>query len=235
MVQQRAEENAKNGYSKPGATAKRALVSIAAGLSRKSSSKRIVLSRAAPTGGITSSPVAARATSTAGRPPQLTSTERGTYKDSHGSPIWVTDLVKRIFGRIDMDLASSREDNKRIGSRGFYSKSNPCPAVLKHITGEVLYTNPPGPSEHVVRFWNTWCRGIGDGAEGAFLFFSADHIRLVTEHPDIPLHVLIPHKRLKFHGNKTQCSWVSALVSTKPPKLETDWLLGHWLIWEPHR
>lgn len=145
-----------------------------------------------------------------------TSRKRGTYRDDHGTPDWVLDLHRATFDKIDIDLASNAIDQMRIGARIWYSAQKPCPAKLAFdVAGRVVWCNPPGPSAGVIWFWKTWCDCIRRGAEGSFLVFSIDHVRMLQNESDVLLHAtFLP--RLKFTGNKQQAAIASVLVSTKP-------------------
>ena len=169
---------------------------------------------------------------TKGRPPQLTSTERGTYRDDHGTPAHVIELHRRIHCTIDIDLASDAQAQKIVRARRYYSLEKPCPLVvtLPPDPGTV-WCNPPGPSENVIRFWQIWCSCVARGAEGSFLAFSVDHLRFLVP-PPTRCYVLFFEKRLKFVGNRSQAAIASAFVSTRPPKTEVDINeLGPWLEW----
>lgn len=149
------------------------------------------------------------------RPPQLDSRQRGSYRDDHGTPDWVLDMHRGLFKRIDLDLASSAADQRRVGAKKFYSVRDPCPAVPRLPTDAIVWCNPPGPSGKVIWFWETWCRCIRMGAEGSFLVFSIDHLRLLRNRTGISLYAtFLP--RIKFVGNRNQAAIASVLITTKP-------------------
>lgn len=51
-----------------------------------------------------------------------TSAKCGTYQSTWGTPPEIADLVYRLFGRIDLDLASDETANKVIkADHGYYS------------------------------------------------------------------------------------------------------------------
>jgi len=157
-----------------------------------------------------------------------TSRKRGTWSAEHGTPKHVIELVRKMFGRIDVDLASSNEFNESVGALYFFSKEDWCPAHLS-VWGhpQVFYCNPPGPSSEVKRFFDIWQRATDHPNLGAFLVYNIDHWRML--HPSRPLWALMFAKRLKFIGAKHQANFGSVLITTKkPPKG-----FGHIFRWEP--
>jgi hypothetical protein len=165
-----------------------------------------------------------------------TSKKRGTWSAEHGTPEHVIELVHRMFGHIDVDLASSMVFNKMIGAGGIFTKESPCPGDLDagSFNGAIIYCNPPGPSTEVKRFFDIWQRTtrprdslIFRPNHGAFLIYNIDHWRMLQ--PTRPLWVLMFAKRLKFVGAKHQANFGSVLITTKKPPEG----FGHILKWEP--
>jgi hypothetical protein len=158
--------------------------------------------------------------------PHHTSIQRGTYYADWGTPGEVLDLVRYTFGCIDTDLCSSKQHNKIVGARKFYSRLKPCP---EHPRDKgVIWCNPPGPSELVIEFWNRWCWCTEpcQGGEGAFLIFNLDHWRMLHI-PNGEHFVWLPRNRLRFIGAPSQASFPSAVVFTRKPKISN----GHLVAW----
>ena len=163
-----------------------------------------------------------------------TSRKRGTYRDDHGTPIEIINLVREMFGQIDLDLASSRPHNKLVKAKKFYSLSRPCPKLVRPSSDyEVAYCNPPGPPTNVRWFFERFKEWyisdeMGVCGEGAFLICNIDHWRCLTvEH--YGLWVLVLRKRLKYVGARHQANFASVLITTaKPPKG-----FGHVVEWKP--
>jgi hypothetical protein len=165
------------------------------------------------------------------RPPTLDSRAKGTYRDDHGTPDWLLEVVRGMHaGKIHIDLASSFEDNERVGADVFYSVENPCPPAI-NIEGLVgranIYCNPPGPAKKVKWFWDVWKDAVGNGLEGSFLVFSIDHLRLLSPSRYDDLYVCVIRKRLVFHGQTMTLSVGSALISTVRGPED----LGTWFYW----
>jgi hypothetical protein len=165
------------------------------------------------------------------RPPTLTSTARGTYRDDHGTPEWIINIHREIHGnRIDLDLASDIEANEIIKAKSYYGFDHPCPPSPAVKLRSKIWCNPPGPSDRVRFFWSAWLYCVAYRlCEGSFLCFSVDHLRML-EFPD----------RLLQHG----ALWVgllrqrpkyatigAALISTLPP-IGNALLDVTWLTWE---
>jgi len=159
-----------------------------------------------------------------------TSKRRGTWSAEHGTPEHVIELVRRIFGRIDVDLASSMVFNEIVRAACFYSRMLPCPDDLDADYLQkptVIYCNPPGPSGEVKRFFDIWQRATKQPNHGAFLIYNIDHWRMLR--PTRPLWALMFDKRLRFIGAQHQANFGSVLITTKkPPKG-----FGHIFRWEP--
>ena len=153
------------------------------------------------------------------RPSHLDSRAKKTYRDDHETPDEIIQAVRKIFGPIAVDLASSPEANRSILAWCYYSKENPCPDDFLCCDGTVIWCNPPGPGKKVQAFWKIFKRAYEvKYAEGAFLLFNMDHWRqLEPPLPGFGYFVTILKKRLKFKGNKNGASFPSALITTKHP------------------
>lgn len=144
------------------------------------------------------------------RPPHLTSTERGTYYDSWGTPDWILDTV-RLAGPIGVDLASSPEANEHVRAEAFVTDiDNHTIPPLRD--GSVVFCNPPGPGKRVHTFWDRFTSYVGGDKLGAFLFFNLDHVRKARDLESF--HLMIARRRIKYRGAPSSCSFPSALVVT---------------------
>lgn len=177
--------------------------------------------------------------------PHHKSRASGTYRDDWPTPEHLIQSVHGIFGRIDIDLASSAASNVLVGAKDYYSRLDPCPDHIRVPQGSVLWCNPPGPGSEVKRFWRIWCRAIRVyEACGAFLIYNIDHWRSLERPPTILWAIPLP-KRLKFEGAKHGAAWSSALVVRLLSPQTSDagrafneassklHELGHVLRWEP--
>jgi hypothetical protein len=158
-----------------------------------------------------------------------TSLIRGTYRDDHGTPNSILDLVRAEYGGIDLDLASNAVANETVLAKQFYTLENPCPDTVPLQGIGTVWCNPPGPLTNVEKFWNIWLDCICFGIDGGFLIYNIDHWRCLT-HSFESLYVLVLRKRIKFMGAKHGASFPSVLVfSSEPKTLAID--TGHLLEW----
>jgi hypothetical protein len=146
------------------------------------------------------------------RPPTLTSMQRGTYRDDHGTPDWILDMHREIHGPIDVDMASNADANAYVQAVRYYTETDPCPDV---ISGNSIWCNPPGPSGHVQYFWDIWRRAIERGSHGSFLCFSVDHFAML-ERPGVPVGVLFLRSRVRFRGQTSSSAIGSCLIGSRP-------------------
>lgn len=164
------------------------------------------------------------------QPAHHTSQQRGTMRDDWGTPEWVLDIVRGIYGPITHDLASNDEANQLVGAKWYWTRENPCPLHPPTEPEDVVWCNPPGPCAMVEHFWRIWWRCVGLG--GGFLVFNLDHLRQLPAPPQTAT-VLILRKRLRFVGASQGASFPSALVS--PGRVEQKASLlehGHLLGWD---
>lgn len=163
------------------------------------------------------------------RPPTLDSRTRGTYRDDHGTPKWILDAVREMHRRIDLDLASSADDNRVVRAGRFFSVENPCPEHPEINPDDVVWCNPPGPARNVKWFWEVWkdCIKRRD-VSGAFLAFSIDHLRLLSP-PPRTLLVCALRQRVQYRGNKHALPVGSALITTSTNRTYPK--IGTWMIW----
>lgn len=180
------------------------------------------------------------------RPPHLTSKQRGTYRDDHGTPQWLCDTVRQAMRMpCAFDPASSVEANKLVGAAHYLTREDDAINCAWPDPSECVFgyswCNPPGPGGLTRQFWSLWREWLK--TPGAFLFYQIDHMRHGTRpkvkilRPKIPTGVVLLYKRLKFHGQKNQASWPSALVVSHPNRSELVRIMkelsphGHTLAW----
>jgi len=166
------------------------------------------------------------------RMPHHTSKKRGTWSNDWGTPKDLVEEVRRMYGRIDFDLASSAEHNKIIRAKKYWTAQDPCPE-RPDLFGEetpdpVVWCNPPGPLLNVGKFWAIWLWCVSVSCRGAFLIYNMDHWRCLPAPPE-DMCVVVLHKRLRFVGAKSGASFPSALVLSRDPVWNAD--LGHCVVW----
>lgn len=162
-----------------------------------------------------------------------TSIARGTYQSTWGTPDYILHEVEKLYGRVDFDLATSREHNRRIGARWIYTKQNPCPGTVRFGERDrpyVFWCNPPGPCKAVAWFWQTWIDAISRGAVGGFLLFNSDHWRQLPK-PPFPVSAVIFRKRVRYVGAKYQASFPSVLILSAGGKGRLPEDFGHVVTW----
>lgn len=140
---------------------------------------------------------------------------KNKYKATWGTPDWLITYLHATFKcRIAIDLASSETHNKRILAVRFYSRRNPCPPARKIAVTrtQVVYCNPPGPSQNVAKFWDIWQELMDRTPEnkGAFLLFNLDHWRHLRTTQDREVELI--RKRVTFHGAPNCHNHPSAII-----------------------
>lgn len=183
-----------------------------------------------------------------------TSIARGTYSNDWGTPAFVLNVVRAIYGRITHDLATSEEHNLRVCADIFWTADRPCPSDLALPSMSVIWCNPPGPRVLVEKFWNLWCNQIANGCFGGFLIFKQDHWRALLT-PPFSCTCVVLNKRLSFirsqaeiehlkakadrEGKRYQkpsgANFPSTLVLPGDVRREIGEVLGPAVLWEPYR
>jgi hypothetical protein len=162
-----------------------------------------------------------------------TSIARGTYSSEWGTPPWVLDISKLLYGTVHVDLASSAEANLyHVKARCYWSADNPCPSKPDVPAGHTIWCNPPGPCTLVKEFWQAWQYCIAGGAKGSFLIFKQDHWRQLPA-PTMDVTALVLRRRLRFVGAKGGANFPSTLILSGN-QLDKPWLYeyGHLLLWK---
>lgn len=161
-----------------------------------------------------------------------TSIARGTYQSTWGTPDYILDAVRGLYGPVEYDLASSFEHNKRVKAQRWFSKGAPCPRSVEGPVrpGDFFWCNPPGPCKLVAKFWATWCDAVARGAVGAFLLFNSDHWRQLAK-PPFPVSVVVLRKRVRYVGAPHQANFPSVLILSPGGKGRLPEDFGHVVTW----
>jgi len=141
----------------------------------------------------------------------------GVLSNDWGTPSEIIDLIRDLYGDINIDLASSEIHNKRIGAELSFTEAHPCLENLPDLLAQdpasyTVWCNPPGPGKEVKRFWNIWCRCMcSPNVSGGFLIYNIDHWRQLPQ-PTNFMYAVILNKRLKFVGAAHGASFASVLI-----------------------
>jgi phage N-6-adenine-methyltransferase len=128
---------------------------------------------------------------------------QATGENEWYTPSHILDRVRRMWGAIDLDPASSDIANKRVGAEQIYSKEDD--GLTRHWSGRV-WMNPPYASGLIDKFCTKMCAEVEAGRvdEAIVLVNNATETAWFSALASIASAVCFPKGRIRFldpHGN----------------------------------